>query len=657
MRFYKYLPAILAAVALCAVSGEASAENTPADITSISEADTNNSGEDEILLSGWVQDLDGKTFYYTEDGTLTKGIAEIDGDTYYFAPNGVMKTGWFTIDGKRVFFDFNTGKRMDGWINYLDGIFYSDPQYGKLTGKQTINNNTYYFNENGKLYTDWFVLDGVKYYGGSDGAIRTGESEIDGITYHFSPTGRFESGWQTSGGKRIFFDYETAKPVYGWIHYNGLVYYADETTGKFTGDHTIENNIYRFTDSGYMAAGLQKFEDGTRFYNTDGTIAKGFVASDGNTYYFGEDYLMKTGWQNISEDRYFFTETGEMAVGLYEIDGQNYYFNESGKMQTGIQKAGNYRYYFNESGIMQTGFVTYNGNSYYCGTDGVIKIGWLTLDSGKYYFDSEGVMALGFKKLTSGIYYFGNDGILRTGWQTVNGNKYYSEKDGKLKIGWQILNSKKYYFLNDGAMATNFCKVGSDTYYFGNDGVMKTGWQTVGGKKYYLGSNGVMATYRHKIDNKNYCFLSTGEMVITGSQEIVVLALTQLGNVGGQPYWSWYGFNFRIEWCACFVSWCAAHCGYTQNEKVPIFISCAVGIKWFREHNQWRGKNYTPVSGDYIFFDWEPDGVADHIGIVDYVENGYVYTVEGNSNDTCRTKSYRLDSENIFGYAHPSYQP
>ena len=197
MRFYKYLPAILAAVALCAVSGEASAENTPADITSISEADTNNSGEDEILLSGWVQDLDGKTFYYTEDGTLTKGIAEIDGDTYYFAPNGVMKTGWFTIDGKRVFFDFNTGKRMDGWINYLDGIFYSDPQYGKLTGKQTINNNTYYFNENGKLYTDWFVLDGVKYYGGSDGAIRTGESEIDGITYHFSPTGRFESGWQS----------------------------------------------------------------------------------------------------------------------------------------------------------------------------------------------------------------------------------------------------------------------------------------------------------------------------------------------------------------------------------------------------------------------------------------------------------------------------
>ena len=158
---------------------------------------------------------------------------------------------------------------------------------------------------------------------------------------------------------------------------------------------------------------------------------------------------------------------------------------------------------------------------------------------------------------------------------------------------------------------------------------MKTGWQTVGGKKYYLGSNGVMATYRHKIDNKNYCFLSTGEMVITGSQEIVVLALTQLGYVGGQPYWSWYGFNFRIEWCACFVSWCAAHCGYTQNEKVPIFISCAVGIKWFREHNQWRGKNYTPVSGDYIFFDWEPDGVADHIGIVDYVENGYVYTVEG----------------------------
>ncbi len=42
-----------------------------------------------------------------------------------------------------------------------------------------------------------------------------------------------------------------------------------------------------------------------------------------------------------------------------------------------------------------------------------------------------------------------------------------------------------------------------------------------------------------------------------GNQAIVEVALTQLGNEGGQPYWSWYGFGGRVEWCACFASWCA----------------------------------------------------------------------------------------------------
>ena len=67
------------------------------------------------------------------------------------------------------------------------------------------------------------------------------------------------------------------------------------------------------------------------------------------------------------------------------------------------------------------------------------------------------------------------------------------------------------------------------------------------------------------------------------------------------------------------------------------------------------GKNYIPKSGDYIFFDWEPDGSADHIGIVDYYENGYVYTVEGNSGDMVRKKVYNINSENIFGFAAPNF--
>ena len=51
-----------------------------------------------------------------------------------------------------------------------------------------------------------------------------------------------------------------------------------------------------------------------------------------------------------------------------------------------------------------------------------------------------------------------------------------------------------------------------------------------------------------------------------------------------------------------------------------------------------------------IFFDWETDGNPNHVGIVTKVENGYIYTVEGNSSDAVREKSYSADSVNVFGF-------
>ena len=61
-----------------------------------------------------------------------------------------------------------------------------------------------------------------------------------------------------------------------------------------------------------------------------------------------------------------------------------------------------------------------------------------------------------------------------------------------------------------------------------------------------------------------------------GNQAIVEVALTQLGNEGGQPYWSWYGFEGRVEWCACFVSWCANECGYIDTGVIPKFAGCVI---------------------------------------------------------------------------------
>ena len=133
-----------------------------------------------------------------------------------------------------------------------------------------------------------------------------------------------------------------------------------------------------------------------------------------------------------------------------------------------------------------------------------------------------------------------------------------------------------------------------------------------------------------------------------GNQAVVDIAKSQVGNVGGQPYWSWYGFNSRVEWCACFVSWCYGQMGLSE----PRFAACqAQGIPWFQSHGQWGARGYADIApGDAIFFDWDLDGSADHVGIVVGTDGSRVYTVEGNSGDACKIKSYDLNYECIKGY-------
>ena len=140
---------------------------------------------------------------------------------------------------------------------------------------------------------------------------------------------------------------------------------------------------------------------------------------------------------------------------------------------------------------------------------------------------------------------------------------------------------------------------------------------------------------------------------------IVEVARSQIGNVGGEPYWSWYGFTERVEWCACFVSWCANKCGYINSGIIPKFSGCINGVDWFKGRGQWIGNSFEPSPGMIIFFDWDDedgqDGNADHVGIVEKVENGRVYTIEGNTSDSCRQRSYPVGYYQILGYGIPDY--
>ena len=140
-----------------------------------------------------------------------------------------------------------------------------------------------------------------------------------------------------------------------------------------------------------------------------------------------------------------------------------------------------------------------------------------------------------------------------------------------------------------------------------------------------------------------------------GNGQLVTIAKSQLGNEGGQKFWSWYGFTSRQEWCACFVSWCADQAGLIQSGTVPKFSLCTDGKNWFQNQGRWQGAGSMPSPGAIIFFDWDHDGICDHVGIVERCDGTTVYTVEGNSGDAVKERSYSISSDSIMGYGMVVY--
>ena len=173
---------------------------------------------------------------------------------------------------------------------------------------------------------------------------------------------------------------------------------------------------------------------------------------------------------------------------------------------------------------------------------------------------------------------------------------------------------------------------------FSNEQAASHGWSAYGDPEYvphvlrYYSSGGLFAG------------------LFGGNGQIVSVALTQLGNEGGQKFWSWYGFDSHVAWCACFASWCGDQAGLIESGKMPKFSLCDDGIAWFQGKGKWKSRGYSPAPGTLIFFDWNGDGTSDHVGIVEKTEGSTVYTVEGNSSDAVNKRSYDINNGTIMGY-------
>lgn len=124
---------------------------------------------------------------------------------------------------------------------------------------------------------------------------------------------------------------------------------------------------------------------------------------------------------------------------------------------------------------------------------------------------------------------------------------------------------------------------------------------------------------------------------------------------------AWYGIN-PAPWCAMFVSYCFYAAGMPLKiDTSKGFAYCPDGVHWFKAHGLWHPSSQSKP-GDLIFFDWNGDGVSDHVGIVEAGWNGsYTSTIEGNTGSVSQNnggevmRQHRDASRTTMGVGRPNW--
>ncbi len=315
-----------------------------------------NAGVVSAKVIGWVEENGSWKFYEDAEYHLTDTWKKRNNDWYYLNEEGEIATNtqvdeyYVNAEGKRV---------MEQWISIANDDAWDTPDapefnwhyYGK-NGKaavskwQKVNDNWYYFNDEGQMLTGKVVIEDATYYLGE---------ENDGI---------MKTGW-------IQLETESDDPdvTHSW-------YYFDKS-GKMVEnqvDKKIEGSYYTFVD-GIMQTGWYKLPVDVTATPSEAVAVEGTeLSAAGYQYYEPADGKRVTGWRNIEgitgvseegELYNFYFKSGkphhaEKGLEAFSVDSKKYAFNTKGEMQTGLkvvnlEDGGIANFYFGTDGIMKTG--------------------------------------------------------------------------------------------------------------------------------------------------------------------------------------------------------------------------------------------------------------------------------------------------------------
>ena len=426
---------------------------------------------------------------------------------------------------------------------------------------------------------------------------------------------------------------------------------------------------------------------------TEVHAAQGWVPKGSSWYFYNnQGNAVRNAWQG----NYWLGADGKMETNTW-VDGGRYYVGSDGLWVKGAQKAtevnkqgwvqnGSSWYYYYQGNIVRNAWIGnywlgadgrmatdawVDNGRYYVGSNGewvkgaqrqveTKKHGWIESGTSWYYLDSQGNVV---RNAWVGNYWLGADGEMATN-SWVDNDRYYVgangvwEKDKKReerKRGWKKENNVWYYYNEDGSLARNKW---AGNYWLGADGKMVTNaW--VDNNRYYVGSNGAWVQNPDNNTNLNKVLdIARSYLGVETDSATHKKIVDAYNSVDPKPVG--YTETYDDDWCDIFVTTVFQQAGLSDLIGRECGVQRHIGI--MEKKGIWKGKSQ-PKVGDIVTFDWDGGGFADHIGIVESVNNGVITTIEGNSalyaGSTAKTKvnrkTYNWNSNYIKGYARPAY--
>ena len=557
-----------------------------------------------------------------------------------------------------------------GWVQSGSSWYFYNNQGNAVRNAWQGN---YWLGTDGRMTTNAWV-DGGRYYVGSNGLWVKGAQK---------PAEVKKQGWVQNGSAWNYY-YQGNIVRNAWI---GSYWLGSD--GRMATNTWVDGGRYYVGANGVWDKNAKKQEAPKPAEKKNGWVKEGST-----WYYYNQGIMVRNAWQG----NYWLGSDGKMATNAW-VDNGRYYVGADGswdknakkpeEKKQGWKKEGNSWYYYHEGQMVKNAWL----GSYWLGSDGKMATNaWV--DNDRYYVGANGVWEKdkkkeekkrGWKKENNVWYYYNEDGSLaRNKWA---GN-YWLGADGKMVTNAWVDNGR-YYVGSNGAWDkdkkkedpvptgkhTGWVKSGSTWYYFNAQGQMvRNAWAG----NYWLEADGKMATNKW-VDNNRYFVGSDGAWVQnptnnTNLNRVLDIARKYMGVETGtrehkkivdaynsvDPKPVGYTAKYDDDWCDIFVTTVFQQAGLSDLIGRECGVQRHIGI--MEKKGIWKGRTQ-PKVGDIVTFDWDGGGWADHIGIVESVNNGVITTIEGNSisyagsgeNSSVKRKTYNWNSSYIKGYARPAY--